>query len=133
VRYISHELRTPLNSAYLGLRLLVNSFSFEDQLLSDDEIQDTAQDVMKSVAAAVEILDGLLCHDKLESGILRLHKTKLPLVPLLRDCFSSFIPHARQCKVNITLSLDPAADADPGQEFILLLNSIIFSAHSRAC
>jgi hypothetical protein len=92
----------------------VNNFSLEDQILDDDEIQDTAQDVMKSVAAAVEILDGLLCHDKLESGILRLHKTKVPLAPLLRDCFSSFIPHARQCKVNLTLSLDPTADEDAG-------------------
>jgi hypothetical protein len=87
---------------------MINSFAFEDErILDDDEILDTAQDVMKSVSAAVEILDGLLCHDKLESGIFRLNKTKVPLVPLLRDCFSSFIPHARQCKVNVTLCLDP--------------------------
>jgi signal transduction histidine kinase len=62
IRYIFHELRTPLNSATLGLKLLM------DDLEDTTESYENADDVSKSVAQAVEILDSLLLVDKAEKG-----------------------------------------------------------------
>jgi hypothetical protein len=85
----------------------VNGLISEDQPMNDDELYEVATDIKKSISATVEILDGLLCHDKLESGILKLHKTRIAIGPLLKDCYSSLVPHARECNVNMALSMNP--------------------------
>lgn len=92
---MSHELRTPLNSAALGLKLLIDEFGSSEDPRDADHL-DTASDVSKSVSAAVEILDGLLNFDKLESGIMELHKQEVKVIEFLRDCVKPFAPQARE-------------------------------------
>ena len=53
--------------------------------------------------AAVDILNDLLCYEKLESGILELHKEYIVIQPFLRDCVSMFSVQARECDVTMTV------------------------------
>jgi signal transduction histidine kinase/CheY-like chemotaxis protein len=50
----------------------------------------------------VEILNDLLCFDKLESGILELHKHEVPAVSFITDCVNMFASQAREAEVTIT-------------------------------
>ena len=83
VRYISHELRTPLNTAFLGLKLLSKDLK-ASRSPRDKERYDTLCDVNMSCTAAVDILNNLLCYEKLESGILELHKENIAVGPFLQ-------------------------------------------------
>jgi two-component system, sensor histidine kinase len=102
VRHISHELRTPLNTAFLGLRLLSNELK-ESKDPKDIERYETLRDVNLSCTAAVDILNDLLCYEKLQRGMLDLHKEHVTVDLLLRDCISMFSVQARDCGVDINL------------------------------
>ena len=102
MRHISHELRTPLNTAFLGLRLLSNELK-ESKDPKDIERYETLRDVNLSCAAAVDILNDLLCYEKLQSGMLDLHKEHVRVDQLLRECVSMFSVQARDCGVDISL------------------------------
>jgi signal transduction histidine kinase len=118
---MSHELRTPLNSAILGLKLLLNEVQ-SSRGHRDAEHVDTVTDVSKSVMAAVDILDSLLCYDKLESGMLELRKQEIKLVEFLNDCISPFAPQARECGTALRLIRELAksdADNDKSGEYYL--------------
>ena len=52
--------------------------------------------------ASLDILNDLLCFDKLDCGILELHKQEVPILPLLVDAVAMFAGHAKEN--NITLS-----------------------------
>ena len=68
VRYISHELRTPLNSAFLGLKVVLDDL--RDSSDPDDrEMCETLTDVQKSCLTAVEILNDLMCFDKVRCDV----------------------------------------------------------------
>jgi signal transduction histidine kinase len=64
---------------------------------------DTLCDVNMSCMAAVDILNDLLCYEKLESGILELHKEYIVIQPFLRDCVSMFSVQARECDVTMSI------------------------------
>ena len=102
VRYISHELRTPLNTAFLGLKLLTSDLKASSDPV-DINRYDTLCDVNMSCMAAVDILNDLLCYEKLESGILELHKESMVIQPFLRDSVSMFSVQARECDVTMTV------------------------------
>jgi signal transduction histidine kinase len=110
VRYISHELRTPLNTAFLGLKLLTGELK-SSRHPKDIERYDTLCDVNMSCMAAVDILNDLLCYEKLESGILELHKENIVVEPFLKDCVSMFSVQAREGDVTLTVDTD-ASDLD---------------------
>ena len=63
-RLLSHELRTPLNSAFLELKVVLDEL--RDSLEEDDdhEMLETLTDVHKSCLTAVDILNDLMCFDK---------------------------------------------------------------------
>ena len=105
MRYISHELRTPLNTAFLGLKLLTNELKISKSP-RDVERYDTLCDVNMSCMAAVDILNDLLCYEKLESGILELHKENITVVPFLNDCISMFSVQAREGEVSLTVETE---------------------------
>jgi signal transduction histidine kinase len=105
VRYISHELRTPLNTAFLGLKLLTGELK-NSRHPKDIERYDTLCDVNMSCMAAVDILNDLLCYEKLESGILELHKENITVEPFLKDCVSMFSVQAREGNVSLTVDTD---------------------------
>ena len=114
MRYISHELRTPLNAAFLGLKLLTSEMKASEDP-RDIERYDTLCDVNMSCTTTVSILDDLLCYEKLDSGILELHKEEVFIAPFLGDCVSMFSAQARECGVIMSVVMD-VADADSVNE-----------------
>ena len=102
VRYISHELRTPLNTAFLGLRLLTDDMKASSDP-KDSERYDTLRDVNLSCKTVLDILNDLLCFDKLESGILELHKQEIFVVPFITDCVALFTVQARESNIKISV------------------------------
>jgi CheY-like chemotaxis protein len=56
--------------------------------------------------AAVDILNDLLCYEKLESGILELHKENILVESLLVGCLTMFSGQARECGVTMTVAMD---------------------------
>ena len=73
---------------------------------NDVERYDTLCDVNMSFMAAVDILNDLLCYEKLDSGILKLHKENITVVPFLNDNVSMFAAQAREGGVEITVVTD---------------------------
>jgi signal transduction histidine kinase len=110
VRYISHELRTPLNTAFLGLKLLSSELK-ASKCPKDMERYDTLCDVNLSCTAAVDILNDMLCYEKLQGGILGLNKENVFVLPFLKNCVTMFSAHARECGVTISMDGDtPGTD-----------------------
>jgi CheY-like chemotaxis protein len=54
-----------------------------------------------SCTAAVDILNDLLCYEKLESGILELHKESIVVDSFLKDFVLSFSVQARECGISV--------------------------------
>ena len=79
----------------------------------DVERYDTLLDVNMSCTAAVDILNDLLCYEKLDSGILTLHKEDVLILPFLNDCVSMFSAQARECGVTMS-SVSDVSDVDTG-------------------
>jgi Histidine kinase-, DNA gyrase B-, and HSP90-like ATPase len=84
------------------------------KLLSDDLVRSTESkdigrceillDVKSACRTAVEILNDLLCFDKLESGILELHKHEVPVYTFFSDCVDMFASQAKECGVELTVT-----------------------------
>lgn len=112
VRYISHELRTPLNTTFLGMRLLITEFKRSDDP-RDLGYFETLNDMSLSCNAALDILNDLLCFEKLESGILDLHKQDVLIVPFIQECVNMFAVQAKESGVTVNiLSLSGNLDDD---------------------
>ena len=109
MRYISHELRTPLNTAFLGLKLLTGEMKASKDT-RDIERYDTLCDVNISCMAAVDILNDLLCYEKLDSGILQLHKENITVRLFLNDSVSMFSAQAREGGITISVVTDAGMD-----------------------
>ena len=110
VRYISHELRTPLNTAFLGLKLLTSDLKLSSNA-QDVDRYDTLCDVNASCTAAVDILNDLLCYEKLDSGILELHKENISVLEFLKDRVGMFSLQARECGVVLKMNMGPTGTA----------------------
>jgi signal transduction histidine kinase len=88
---------------YTGLKLL------SDDLICSTESKDVGRceillDVKSACRTAVEILNDLLCFDKLESGILELHKHEVPVYTFFSDCVDMFASQAKECGVELTVT-----------------------------
>jgi two-component system, sensor histidine kinase len=130
VRHISHELRTPLNTAFLGLKLLSSELKASNDP-RDKERYDTLVDVNMSCMAAVDILNDLLCYEKLESGILELHKEEIVVDSFLNNCVSMFSAQARECGVTMAMIIKPTErDIERTSDDGNLLSSSILSTDS---
>jgi len=105
VRYISHELRTPLSTVALGLQLLTEQMKKGKEAV-DVERYDTLCDVNVSCEAAVDILNDLLCYEKLESGFLDLHPQNIPVIPFLSETVEMFALQARDSGISMNLILE---------------------------
>ena len=93
-RYISHELRTPLNCAFLGLKMLAHQFEHSDDA-SDKANLEILDDVNLSCVAVLDILNDLLCLDKLENGMLEMNSQEIAIGPFLKSCVDMFSAQAR--------------------------------------
>ena len=67
----------------------------------DSDHYETLLCVKSACRTAVEILNDLLCFDKLESGILEMHRHEVPVIPFIADCVNMFASQAREAGVTI--------------------------------
>ena len=130
VRYISHELRTPLSAAFLGLKLLTTDLKASRDP-RDVERYDTLYDINMSCVAAVDILNDLLCYDKLGSGSLELHKEEIIVESYLQSSLSMFTAQANES--GVTLSFAPQSNnhdnTQNGAFRVLGINRIFLPLH----
>jgi signal transduction histidine kinase len=68
---------------------------------NDSDHRDTLLCIKSACRTAVEILNDLLCFDKLESGILVVHKHDVSVIPFIADCVDMFASQAREAGVTI--------------------------------
>ena len=61
--HASHELRTPLNAAFLGLKCVIDGLEGCEEE-ADKERFETLTDVSHSCLTTLDILNDLLCFDK---------------------------------------------------------------------
>ena len=88
-----------------GLKLVCEESAEEE----NSNHLETLLDVQSACKIAVEILNDLLCFDKLESGILELHKHDVAVTPFINDCVNMFVSQAREAGVSISItSEDPS-------------------------
>ena len=67
----------------------------------NDELFDILLGVQSACKTAVEMLNDLLCFDKLESGTMELHKLDVEVVPFIADCANMFSSQAREGDITI--------------------------------
>jgi signal transduction histidine kinase len=112
VRFISHEIRTPLNAMFLGLQLLADDL--ENCIDPRDvKLYENLCDVQLSCNTALDTLNDLLTFEKLDSGILDLHKEELGAAEFVTDCVRMFGAQAKAKKVTLEvkeLSVDQHLD-----------------------
>ena len=74
---------------------------------ANSENLETLLDVQSACNIGVEILNELLCFDKLESGILELHKHDVTVIPFIDVCVTMFASQAREAGVTVTYIASP--------------------------
>ena len=93
-----------MNTACLGLGLLLTDVAHLVSTRGSPEEQErfeTLTDVNTACTTAVEILNDLLTFEKLESGILELHKETVPAMALVKECITMFTVHARSKDIEV--------------------------------
>ena len=91
----------PCINASTGLRLVCDDLKSSTDARSMDN-HETLVDVQSACRTSVEILNDLLCFDKLESGILELHKHDVTVMPFIDNCVNMFASQAREAGVTVT-------------------------------
>jgi signal transduction histidine kinase len=86
----------------VGLKLLTDDIQASMDP-KDADRNDILSDANSACRTALDILNDLLCFDKLENGVLVLHKQEEPVLPFISDCVSMFSSQARECGVNLSI------------------------------
>jgi hypothetical protein len=126
-RYISHEMRTPLSAAAMGLSLLEDDLSMEDEAggPSDDSFLHRHGDVLRMVQTSFQkaeaICADLLQYDKFEDDNLPIYKQTFRAVELLHDIVDPFHVLARRAGVELKVNVYtnrhvPLADVLSGRD-----------------
>ena len=78
----------------------------------------------------MDILNDLLCFDKMEGGILILHKHEVPALPLITDCVGIFSAQSREADVAISVinGGGGACGGDPALRFDNIANSCLLDS-----
>jgi signal transduction histidine kinase/ActR/RegA family two-component response regulator len=73
---------------------------------------DILADVNVACRTAVDILNDLLCLDKMESGIMEVHKHVVPVMPFIFDCVGMFSAQAREgcVAMSVVTNIAPSTD-----------------------
>ena len=110
---MSHELLTPLNAASLGLKLV----SDYTRIVDDEDVHKTVEDINKSIASAVVLLESLSCYEKIDSGIMKIHKQEnVPVISFMEDFVYPFSPQARSGGVELILYTDYVRNSSGNSE-----------------
>ena len=76
----------------------------------DADRREILEDVNVACKTTLDILNDLLCFDKMESGILVVHKHDVPVLSFISDCVSMFSAQAREGGVTISFSNNEGED-----------------------
>lgn len=99
VRYISHEIRTPLNTVAMGIQHVQNCFRQVDgsiTLSSAAEASAMLDEVYVSCNIAIDILNSILCYDRLENGDLQLSISVVSAKKLILETVRPFVIQVNQ-------------------------------------
>jgi hypothetical protein len=127
VRYISHEVRTPLSATLMGLRLMLDDYQKSNPRVGsiDADRLDTLADINSSCVAALDILNDLLCFNKLEAGMLELHKEEVCPGAFVKESVAMF-------NVQVTTSLPFLLLLSPSDNVLTyLIVVIMFHVQAR--
>jgi signal transduction histidine kinase len=86
----------------IGLKLLIDDIQTSTDP-KDADRNDILSDVNSACRTALDILNDLLCFDKLENGVLVLHRQEEPVLPFISNCVAMFSSQARECGVNLSI------------------------------
>jgi signal transduction histidine kinase len=98
-------MRTPLNAAILGLKLMCQDVG-QSENVQDQERFETLNDINLACTAAVDILNDILCFDKMENGLLKLHAEFVPVMSFIQETMKMFAGQAAERGVTMTLKTD---------------------------
>ena len=98
----------------VGLKLLSDDLE-RSKDVRDVERCDILMDVQSACRTSVEILNDLLCFDKLESGILEMHPQEVKVKPFIADCIGMFNSQAKEAGVTMTVLLDDTYNSHANQ------------------
>lgn len=93
----SHELRTPLTSAILMIELIQGGGT-------PDELQEYWQILTSELNRQKILIDRLLIAGRLESGMMKLEREPLDLIPVLEESIRAVKPIAGKKKVSLQLN-----------------------------
>jgi len=111
-RYISHELRTPLNAVSIGLRILTKEVSDSQDLINSADNLDTLKCMSGACDAAIEVLNDILCYDKVDSGTLELRKEDVNIISFISETSQIFRPTAQDKRIEFIVEIYEKWDDD---------------------
>ena len=114
VRYVSHEIRTPLTVSMLGLDLIAEEL---EDLGAGESTMSNIGECQDSINIAVSILNDLLSYEKLESGILEISASYVPMTGFICKCLRPFKLQARQ--KDVIFSVDDKTQEDIDNPFFI--------------
>ena len=123
-RYISHELRTPLNTVDMGIDYCLTKIP--ENTTNEDEklIRDTLIEVSLACDVSVEILDEFLLYDKLENGLVKLHKEEVNIGVFVSRSVAMFAAQIRAKNIQLQLINTDMNSNNIKNEIILNSSSI---------
>ena len=104
-----------------GLKLLCDDMETSTDKI-DIERCETLSDVKSACRTAVEILNDLLCFDKLEEGVLEVHKHEVTVLPFIEEC----VQVLNHCCRTVSTAIAVAAIAIITSRLVVLASLLAF-------
>lgn len=98
-------MRTPINAAAIGAKLLTDEASKRADPTENDSI-DTLKCIVTACEAAIDVLNDILCFDKIESRTIDLRTQSTAIIPFLSDCLKIFAPIALEKHIELRQSFE---------------------------
>lgn len=105
----STPLLSPLLFIFKGLKILSDDLERSNDE-ADKDRYDILSDVKSACRTSIEILNDLLCFDKLESGMLELNKHDVKILSFLTDSVNMFTSQAKELGVSLSIMLGEIND-----------------------
>jgi signal transduction histidine kinase/CheY-like chemotaxis protein len=135
VSIVSHELRTPLTAIRGSLQLLLA----EESSIPDPDNRQLLRVALRSCERLVRIINDMLDVSKIEAGRLRLSRTRLAVIDVVRHSIEGVRPLAEEASVRLIMDVpdsigDIVADADRLTQAVvnLLSNAVKFAPATSA-
>lgn len=119
---VSHELRTPLTTLQIQLRLLRRA-------TSDSSHEGTVQKIERNANRLLEMIEALLEHTRVESGLLNLQFSSVDLIHFMNELLEELKPLAQAKQLNLSCTLPKTAViSTDGRVLRLILTNLLSNA-----